>query len=542
MALAALSLIPEAWCQAPVISSVVNAASYQPTTGGPGHVVSVFGTNLATAPAAATSVPLPLQLAGTSVTVGGLPAPLFYVSPTQVNLQVPNARDSIIVVVSTPAGSSAPFDAFTATPGTWSSGGIFTIDSSGCGPGAALNVAADGGLSVNSTTNSAAAGDWISIFGTGLVLLVNPPIGLPLPAPPANGYPLGTSPGPGLEFDFSGLSAASPSWWGLAPGLVGEEQINVRIPASVREGCAVPLQAFYNTTAQAITPPVTLAIRQGGGQCLDPPAAGYGQITWQKTVTTVEPYTTSESDTITVSLQASPGKQAPPGPVYSDECPPPSHRCGRYLPTSTKLFGPSCAVPGYRSLDAGAVTVQGPSFSPAMVPSLPYQEGQLGGLSAYQAPLPNGAIRPGAYTVTAGGGAGVGAFQAALQIGADIQIQTALAGLVLNNCDSLTINWTGGDPNSWVTASLVQQAPAAYGGYEFVNVSSRTRTSNGTLTFQAPLVPEPGCGGPPPSPITIRIEVDPDLSEIAPFSAPGLSLGGQATWKYVQAFQASLEL
>jgi hypothetical protein len=45
-----------------------------------------------------------------------------------------------------------------------------------------------------------------------------------------------------------------------------------------------------------------------------------------------------------------------------------------------------------------------------------------------------------------------------------------------------------------------------------------------------------------PLPITISIEVDPDPSEVTTFSAPGLSLGGQATWKYVHTFQASPEI
>jgi hypothetical protein len=44
----------------------------------------------------------------------------------------------------------------------------------------------------------------------------------------------------------------------------------------------------------------------------------------------------------------------------------------------------------------------------------------VGGLSAYQAALPAGTIQAGNFTVTAKGGPDMGAFQAGVQIGADI--------------------------------------------------------------------------------------------------------------------------
>ena len=80
-----------AFPQAPQLTAagVVNAASYaQPIA--PGSIVSIFGTNLAPAPARADHTLLPTSLAGTSVTIGGIAAPLFYVSPGQINAQVPS--------------------------------------------------------------------------------------------------------------------------------------------------------------------------------------------------------------------------------------------------------------------------------------------------------------------------------------------------------------------------------------------------------------------------------------------------------------------
>jgi hypothetical protein len=43
-------------------------------------------------------------------------------------------------------------------------------------------------------------------------------------------------------------------------------------------------------------------------------------------------------------------------------------------------------------------------------------------------------------------------------------------------------------------------------------------------------------------PVEIAVEVDPDPSEITTFSASGLSLGGQVTWKYIHTFLAGLSL
>ena len=72
------------------------------------------------------------------------------------------------------------------------------------------------------------------------------------------------------------------AWSGLAPGFAGLDQSNVKVPATAREGCAVPIQAAYYDNSPGISQPVTIAIRNGGGPCVDPPSAGYGQITWQK--------------------------------------------------------------------------------------------------------------------------------------------------------------------------------------------------------------------------------------------------------------------
>ena len=65
-----------------------NAASYGPGIA-PGSLLAIFGTNLAPVKSQASAIPLPKQLDGVAVTINGIEAPLYYVSPNQLNVQVP---------------------------------------------------------------------------------------------------------------------------------------------------------------------------------------------------------------------------------------------------------------------------------------------------------------------------------------------------------------------------------------------------------------------------------------------------------------------
>jgi uncharacterized protein (TIGR03437 family) len=70
------------------ITSIANPATYSASVS-PGMVIAVFGTNLANATGIASGNPLPYSLDGVSAAVNGIAAPVVYVSPTQVNLQIP---------------------------------------------------------------------------------------------------------------------------------------------------------------------------------------------------------------------------------------------------------------------------------------------------------------------------------------------------------------------------------------------------------------------------------------------------------------------
>jgi len=81
----------------------VNAASYaQPIS--PGSIVSIFGTNLASTTVSARETPLPDKLSGTSVTLNGVTARLFFASPGQINLGAPRSLQSVQVTVEVSPG------------------------------------------------------------------------------------------------------------------------------------------------------------------------------------------------------------------------------------------------------------------------------------------------------------------------------------------------------------------------------------------------------------------------------------------------------
>ncbi len=78
----------------PASATSVSAASYRRVLLGRGAIASAFGSNLATGASSAPGAPLPTSLAGTTVTVKDSLgqqrlASLFYVSPTQINYQIP---------------------------------------------------------------------------------------------------------------------------------------------------------------------------------------------------------------------------------------------------------------------------------------------------------------------------------------------------------------------------------------------------------------------------------------------------------------------
>ena len=99
------------------VASVVSAAGFQPGPVAPGSIVALFGSSLAPRATGVSSAPWPRVLDGTSVFINGVAAPLAYVSPTQINAQIPyETRPGLATVNVLAAGAVLPPIQLTVNP------------------------------------------------------------------------------------------------------------------------------------------------------------------------------------------------------------------------------------------------------------------------------------------------------------------------------------------------------------------------------------------------------------------------------------------
>ena len=198
------------------VCAVTNGASFVTNLLSPGSIATIFGANIATSTATAKSLPLPLSLGGASVTVNGVPAPLFYSSSLQIDFQIPYETKvgTATVVVTVGSTNSAPFSFSVQT----ASPGIFQF---GNDRAAVRNP----DNSINNTNNGVAAGSYIVAYLTGQGPLDNPVAdGVAAPDLPLS---RATST---YSATIGGLNA-KVFFLGLAPGYVGLAQANITVPA-----------------------------------------------------------------------------------------------------------------------------------------------------------------------------------------------------------------------------------------------------------------------------------------------------------------------
>ncbi len=211
-------------------TGTVNDASYVAPVAA-GSIAAVFGTNLSVGSSGPqVIVPLPTMLAQTSLLIGGRPAPLYFVSPGQVNVQIPweMAGSTLTTINATVGGVVSNGQAVSIAA---FAPGIFTMNGSGTGQGAIL-VAPTSQVAAPGTP--VLRGGYVAIFCTGLGAVTNQPAtGSPAPSSPLSfaGTPTVT---------IGGISAFV-SYSGLAPTLVGLYQVNAQVPAGVVPGNTVPL-------------------------------------------------------------------------------------------------------------------------------------------------------------------------------------------------------------------------------------------------------------------------------------------------------------
>jgi uncharacterized protein (TIGR03437 family) len=188
----------------------------------PGSVLQIYGSNLSLQTLAATTTPLTTSLGGTSVLIGGIPAPLYFVSPGQINAQAPfelpaggqyqvqvtsdgatGAPESIYMAPVSPALASLPTGAIIAEHTDYS---LVTVDSP-AKPGETILIYLSGLGATDTPVGSGAA----SPFSPLAHALTAPTVIL-------NGQ------------------TAPVAFYGLSPGGVGLYQINFQVPPETPAG------------------------------------------------------------------------------------------------------------------------------------------------------------------------------------------------------------------------------------------------------------------------------------------------------------------
>jgi uncharacterized protein (TIGR03437 family) len=216
----------------------------------PGSLSSLFGTNLAPVTVSVSPSPaLPTMLGGVTVEVGGFPAALFFVSPSQINFQVPwelegFERTTLTVVNGTLASAPLQVNVVPASPT------LFSTSGAGAGQGAILIagpevLAAPAGAFTGS--RPVRRGEFLEIYATGL----GPVSRLQGDGSPKTATPPAISRTPIVTI---GGVPATVSFSGLTPGAVGLFQVNVQVPDGVASGNGVPVSiTVYGVTSNTVT-------------------------------------------------------------------------------------------------------------------------------------------------------------------------------------------------------------------------------------------------------------------------------------------------
>ena len=216
---------------APVIVSILNAASYRGGSVSPGEIVAVFGTDLGPAEALGARLAngqVTSQLDDVRLLFDGIPAPLLYAGSGQLLAVVPYGiagKTSTTAQLERGAARSGAVTMNVAS--SWP--GVFTSSATGSGQAAMFNQ----DFTLNGPVRRAARGSIVTLFATGEGSVAPAPRDGQISAAPL------AAPMLPVTVKIGGL-AAEVLYAGAAPSLVaGVMQVNVRVPAESALGEAV---------------------------------------------------------------------------------------------------------------------------------------------------------------------------------------------------------------------------------------------------------------------------------------------------------------
>jgi uncharacterized protein (TIGR03437 family) len=197
----------------PAISALTNGASYQQAFA-PGGVMTIWGSQLSNTTQQASAVPLPLSDSGVEVLVDGITAPIYYISSTLINVQIPYEVPPGPTSVSVNNNGQVAVHPVSVTA---TAPGIFIDPQGRIVP-----------------TPSAARGQETALYFTGGGV-VSPAVSTG--AAPASSISLSNLPKPQQNVSITvGGATATIDFLGIPPGLVGVTQLNFTVPKGIAPG------------------------------------------------------------------------------------------------------------------------------------------------------------------------------------------------------------------------------------------------------------------------------------------------------------------
>jgi len=225
----------------PQVEAITSAADFSGSLAS-GGLISIFGKSLARETAAASTLPLSTNLGGVCVTANGFRLPLLSVSPGQINAQLPfELVGRMATVLHTPGGLSGAYfaDVRPAAPA------VFQI-SAGDPSTSIPAVVRTKNNQLATLSNPVRPNETILVFATGLGD-VGPAVEAGMPGPSSPLAATRTIP----QVTLGGMPA--PLYFaGLAPGLVGVYQLNVKVPGDAPLGLQVPLRLAVGAASTTV--------------------------------------------------------------------------------------------------------------------------------------------------------------------------------------------------------------------------------------------------------------------------------------------------
>ena len=476
-----------AWAQTPVIRSVENNYSNivadLPNYGiAQGSIFFIKGSNLAPSTTSLQNVPLKTSLNGVNIQVtvnGTTTSPLiYYLSPAQIDAILPSSTPvgtgTITVTNNGATTATAPIQV------VQSAFGLLTLNGGGTGMIAAFD--ANNNNSLLGVTAAANPGDYIVLWGSGL-------------GPVASGVDESVLQTPAdmstqIRVDIGGI-AADVKYHGRSqfPGL---DQINVVVPVGV-SGCAVSVAV---ETGGYVSNFGTLPVAANSRTCSDP-ALGLTTSQLQSIVNQGTYSAGAIMLTQTAATGASgigEGGHVVPGATTTTV----SGGASFWKVTVSPTFDFSALA---QSVSVGSCTVFGGAGSNVStytgITPTPLNAGPKINVTApggsqsltfanglYSASL-SSLLGPGIYTFdNGGGGPDVGALSTQLTVPVPLAWPDLQTFSTVTRSSGVTVNWTGGDPNSTVTISGLSFGSGTSGSL-YGSFTCAAPVSAGTFTVPA---------------------------------------------------------